>query len=71
MSSINLEIKGMHCKSCKMLVEDILDDLGVKIISFDVNEKKQLGKLNVETELPESEIIKAIENEGDYVVSKS
>ena len=27
---INLKIKGMHCKSCKMLIEDALEDLGVK-----------------------------------------
>ena len=44
---INLKIKGMHCKSCAMLIEDALEDLGVKskvdsdkhtaIIDFDEN----------------------------------
>jgi len=27
---INIKIKGMHCKSCTMLVTDALEDINVK-----------------------------------------
>jgi copper chaperone CopZ len=40
---LNLKVKGMHCKSCKMLVEETLLDIGVKDISISIDEKKQLG----------------------------
>ncbi|MCA9495332.1 MAG: cation transporter [Nanoarchaeota archaeon] len=32
-----LKVKGMHCPSCEMLIKDILEDEGVKVLS--VNHK--------------------------------
>ena len=27
---LKLNIKGMHCRSCEVLISDVLEDLGVK-----------------------------------------
>lgn len=35
MKKINLTIKGMHCKSCEMLIKDELMELGVKECEID------------------------------------
>lgn len=35
MKKINLTIKGMHCKSCEMLIKDELMDLGVNECKID------------------------------------
>ena len=43
MAKISLRIKGMHCRSCKMLVEEALQDIGAKDISITIDEKKQIG----------------------------
>ena len=43
---IMLTVKGMHCKSCKMIVHDTLEELGAKSIVIDMNEKKQIGKVS-------------------------
>lgn len=68
MSLKTVEIKGMHCKSCKMLIEDIMDDLDSEVVSFDVDQKKQIGILKVETEKTGKEIADAIKAEGEYTV---
>jgi len=70
MSLKRFKIEGMHCKSCKMLIEDVMEDLGIEIKSFKVDEDKQVGKLEVETDKDDKEIIDAIQEEGDYKVSK-
>jgi len=60
MKILTLKISGMHCKSCAMLIEDSLKDLGVKtsfkgdVLSASFDEKK----------ISESEIKKAIKKEG-------
>jgi len=70
MPSMKLTIQGMHCKSCKMLIEDAMEELGVEISSFQVDEKKQKGILEINTTKKAEEIIKAIEKEGEYKVTK-
>lgn len=62
-----LKVKGMHCKSCKMLVEEALQDIGAKNISISVDEKKQEGKVEAE-HADRKKIIAAIEKEGYKVV---
>ena len=64
-------IKGMHCKSCKALIEDVLDDMNIKVVSFDVNEEEQLGQLQIEADNSAEDIIKAIQEEGEYTVTGS
>ena len=61
-----LKIKGMHCKSCKMLIEDSLEEIDVK---SNVNYEK--GSVEVEfdeNKVSLDKIKKQIEQEGDYVV---
>ena len=51
MKKITLQVKGMHCKSCSILIEDALEDLVVKskvdnnkgtaIIEFDENKTNE------------------------------
>ena len=60
-----LKIKGMHCQSCQMLIEDALDDIGVK---SKVNLKN--NSITIEnTDVPLEKITKVIESEG-YKVTK-
>lgn len=37
------KVKGMHCKSCAMLVQDALEQAGATGIVIHVDEKAQLG----------------------------
>jgi len=68
MTLLKFIITGMHCKSCKMLIEDVLEDLNCKIISFEVDEQKQEGTLQIESEVDAQKIITDIQAEGDYKV---
>ena len=61
-------IKGMHCKSCVMLITDAVEDLGVKIISFKMDEKAKIGTLVIEGNIDRKKVKEAIESEGDYQV---
>ena len=67
MPKISLIVKGMHCKSCKMLVEDALLDIGAKDIDVSVDEKKQIGKISCD--FPDkNKVVDAIEKEGYTVI---
>lgn len=63
MVKIALQVKGMHCKSCKIIVEEALQDIGAKNISISIDEKKQMGSVNAEHE-DKKKVIAAIEGEG-------
>ncbi|MBN1385477.1 hypothetical protein JW968_00690 [Candidatus Woesearchaeota archaeon] len=65
---MELEIKGLHCKACKGLIEDIMEEQGAKISSFKVDEKSKIGVLTIKTERSSKNIISSIESEGDYKV---
>ncbi len=41
MTKIHLNIEGVHCTSCKMVIEDNLHELGAKVIHVTVDEKKK------------------------------
>ena len=41
MTKIQLNIEGVHCKSCKMIIEENLQELGAKEINVTVDEKKK------------------------------
>ena len=70
MEQIKLKINGMHCKSCKMLIEDVMEDLNSKVISFDVDDVKQIGILEIKSDASFDSLKYAIEKEGEYEVSK-
>ncbi len=46
MANHTLKVKKMHCKSCKILIEEALQDIGAKDISISVDEKKQVGTVS-------------------------
>ena len=62
-----LNVKGMHCNSCKIIVEEALQDIGAKNISIAINENKQEGKVSAEYK-DKKKIIAAIEKEGYKVM---
>jgi copper ion binding protein len=68
MKNIELRIKGMHCKSCVMLVKEALTDIkGVKDASVDLEK----GKASVsydEKLVKEKQLVDAIEKEGYKIV---
>ena len=62
-----LVVKGFHCKSCKMLVEDLAEDFpSIESCVVDV----ETGKVVIEhsSELDLSKFKKEIEDLGDYKV---
>ena len=61
---MELTVKGMHCKSCVMLVTDALEEIGVKNVKVDLDEKKKIGKLSADFKGDKNEVIKIIEKEG-------
>lgn len=51
MKTINLEVKGMHCSSCEMLIKDVIEDeKGVSSCN------PSMAKNSVEIEFDENEI---------------
>ena len=43
-----LTVKGMHCKSCVMLVTDALAEIGASNVSIALDEKKQEAVVSFE-----------------------
>lgn len=57
-----LKIKGMHCKSCEMLIGDELDDLGVK---NKIDHEKGTAEIEFdENKVSLDKVKKVIEGEG-------
>tara|TARA_Y100000294_G_C8328254_1_gene245586 strand:- start:216 stop:425 length:210 start_codon:yes stop_codon:yes gene_type:complete len=68
MTEIKFKIKGTKCNNCKMLITDILEDMDVSIVSFDLDQSKKESKIIVQTELEQQKIKNEIENAGEYQV---
>ena len=68
MKKVELKIKGMHCKSCVMLVSDALTDVkGVK--SADVSLEHNKAVISYDEKLAtEKQLINTIEAEGYKVL---
>ena len=64
MTKFNLNVEGMHCKSCKILVNEVLEELGASGILIDVDEKKKHGKVSFDYSGGKKNVISAIEKEG-------
>jgi copper chaperone CopZ len=64
MKKITLDIKGMHCKSCSMLVKEaLMDTNGVK--DADVQLIKEKATINYDEKIAsEKQLIEAINKEG-------
>ncbi len=64
MKQSTIEIEGMHCHSCEVLLTDVLTDtLGVKKARVSLKEKKAHVEFDP-NEVSEPELRKAIEAEG-------
>ena len=62
MRKVTLKVKGMHCKSCSILIEDVLEDLGVK---SKVDSDKGIAAVEFdENKVSEDKIKAAIKKEG-------
>lgn len=61
-----LNVKGMHCKSCEMLLKDVIEEKGLKVLKAD----HVKGVIEVEASDPKlfGEAAKAIKAEGYEVV---
>ena len=64
-----LTVKGMHCKSCKMLIEDELEDLGAQDVEVTMDDSAQEGKVRFDHDDPQA-VADAIEALGDYEVER-
>jgi copper chaperone CopZ len=64
----NLNIQGMHCASCKLLIEDVCRDIpGVASCTVDV--ATHSAKIDHDASVTEHRIRREIEGLGDYKVS--
>jgi len=64
---MRLIVEGMHCNSCKMLIEEELEDLGAKDVKVMFDPKTMKGEVSFEG-LDRGTVVEAIENLGDYKV---
>jgi copper chaperone CopZ len=63
------DVKGMHCKSCEMLVKDELEELdGVKSASASAVKGKVLVDFDA-TKVKEKDLIEVIKKEGYKVIN--
>ena len=67
MKTVEINVKGMHCRSCEMLVEDALEDIGVDESKAGFTENKVKVRFD-EEKIDESSVRKVIEDEGYEVV---
>jgi copper ion binding protein len=59
-----MNVKGMHCKSCEMLIKDSVTELdGVKKVDISLAKNTVAVEFD-DTKIKEAAIKKAIENEG-------
>jgi copper chaperone CopZ len=63
-----LTVKGMHCKSCSMLISEALEDAGAKDVSVKLDEKKHVGTVTLTSPLPKEKLKAIIEEQGEYTV---
>ena len=68
MATHTLKVRGMHCNSCKIVVEEALQDIGAKNIKISIDEKKQIGDIRADF-ADKKKVISAIENEGYRVMA--
>ena len=67
MNKINLVIKGMHCKSCEMLIKDELIEAGVKDCIID-HKSGRAAIIFDKSKLDLKQIKSVIESNGYKVV---
>jgi len=64
MKKVELNIKGMHCNSCVMLIKDALDETkGVADAKVDLKKNNAVVSYD-EKSVTEKQLIEVIKNEG-------
>lgn len=63
-----MNIEGVHCNSCKMIIEDNLQELGAKNIKVTVDEKSQKGTVACDYTGDKMDVVNAIKKEGYKVL---
>jgi copper chaperone CopZ len=66
MAKVKLTVTGVHCNSCKTLIQDILEDQGATAISIDLDAGSQTAK--VECTGDKVKIIKALRAETVFTI---
>lgn len=61
-----LKIDGMHCHSCEVLLSDVIEETGARVLS--ANQVKGEIVIDVSEEQLMPEIKKAVEKEGYRVI---
>jgi copper chaperone CopZ len=69
MAKLKFNVKGMHCKSCSMLVNDSLTRLGAESVKIILDEKSKKAVVSCDYNGKEADIVTAIKKEG-YGVEK-
>ncbi len=65
MKTATLIVDGMHCKSCELLIEDSLKEIGVEKVLFEKNRVKVFFE---ESKIKLQQVKETIRNEGYKVV---
>ncbi len=66
MEKIKLKLSGMHCKSCEMLIRDILEDEGIEVLN--ISEKSGILEFNYDDKKQDLIKIKKLLLENNYKV---
>mgnify|MGYP001620164536 CR=1 FL=1 len=61
-----IDVKGMHCKSCELLIKSSLEDLGVRA-NIDYKKGEVIVRFDSK-KITLDKIYKAIEDSGEYFV---
>jgi copper chaperone CopZ len=63
-----ITVKGMHCKSCSILISEALEESGAKDVSVKLDEKKQIGTVTLNSALSKDKLKTIIREQGEYQV---
>ena len=64
MSQLKLNVEGMHCKSCVMLVQDSLSEIGAENVKIELDEKTKKAAVSCDYDRDKMDIINIIKKEG-------
>lgn len=68
MANFILNVEGLHCKSCVLLVEDVLHDKGAKNVRIVLDEKKHKAVVSCSYDGDKLDVVNAIKNAGYKVL---
>lgn len=69
MTKIQFTVTGIHCTSCKMLIEEELQDLGAQDIFVSIDEKKKTGIVSCDYNGAVKKVYDAVKKAGYTIKS--